>query len=131
MNEDLAVFTAVYWWTDKISKEQPHSINESQLVKFREKLAEFIYSEITTDMVMGYDGASVWIYCDDYPCKLLSYAAVSAGISESIFPHYVDMVIESFDGGETYEVMVSDKCRQPYEGLYPDYKRYALKKGEV
>lgn len=115
MTEDLAILTALNWWTNKLRD----GLSELQLTKFREKLAELIHSEIVLDLTMGYDGAHVGIYCSDRPCELLSYAAVYAGISESIFPHHVDMRIESYDDGEHYEVLVLDGWRKSYKGLYP------------
>lgn len=115
MTEDQAVLTAACWWRDQIEA----GLTEQQLANFQSKLEEFIYSEIATDLTMGYDGASVWIYCGDYPCKLLGYAAVQARISESVFPKHVDMVIESCDGGEHYEVRIYDTLRRCYRELCP------------
>ena len=119
MTEDQAVLTAVTWWSDKIRE----GCTEQQLSNFHYKLEELIYSEIATDLVIGYDGAMVNIYCGDHLCEILDYAAVQSGIPELIFPQHVDMVIESYDGGEHYEIRVSDGLGQPYWGLYPVYKR--------
>lgn len=115
MNEDKAVLTAASWWTDKIRKD----CTEQQLVNFREKLMDLIYSEIATDLAFGYDGANVWIICDKYPCEILSSAAAVAGISESFFPSGTDMIIESYDGGKTYIIEIADGRGVSYCKLSP------------
>ena len=113
MTEHQAVLTAVNWWSDKIRE----GLAEQQLEKFREKLMGLICSEISTDLAMGYDGTNVWITCHIYPCEILRDAAVQVGIPESIFPKRVDMLIESFDGGEHYDVMVRDGFETCYKKL--------------
>lgn len=112
MTEHQAVLTAVNWWSDKIRE----GLAEQQLEKFREKLMGLICSEISTDLAMGYDGTNVWITCHIYPCEILRDAAVQAGIPESNFPKFIDMLIQSVDGGVHYEVCVHD-------GFGPCYKK--------
>ena len=113
MNKDQAIYTAVNWWSYQIREK----VTEQQLSNFRSKLEEIICSEIATDLAYGYDGASIWLYCYDYPCEILGKAAVQSGFSKTIFPRRIDMRIESFDGGNHYDVTVYDRFEQRHKNL--------------
>ena len=115
MTENQAVLTAVNWWSNQIRER----VTKQQLSNFRSKLEEIICSEIATDLAFGYDGASIWLYCHDYPCEILCHAAVQSGLSKTIFPRHIDMRVESVDGGNHYDVTLYDRFERCYVDLCP------------
>ena len=126
MVDEKIVKTAVEWWAEKISGNEPHSngdnspvnriammiadsgrknITEDQLNFFKEELSQGIKEHFTEN---EYD----LFLCVDYtPCTLLNKAAEKSGINVLNFPFKTDMRIYSNC------VEVSDGYGQPWKEI--------------
>ena len=132
MTREIAIKTAVKWWTDKLRRRSPHSNGDNGAASVFACLLADINAEniqndkldlFTTELENGIREAMtrnerfVWLGCDYGPDMVLRDAADKAGINYLNFPFKTNLCIEQI--GDGYSVKVSDGYAQPYESVTP------------
>lgn len=140
MEREIAIMTAVKWWSNKVSIKTPHSNGSDEAASVTAcAITDWLFVEPTSEQLNTfenclYDGlerhirryleegrwTDTFVGCDYGPGKLLYDAAQIAGIPEANFPYKTYMRIEKNQAvADDYSVYVSDGYCAPYVEVSP------------